>query len=188
MEKHLKQIATDCLKVVVFGPESSGKTTLSRKLAAHYNVSWIEEFAREYLQEKWDKEKKICELDDLLPIAHGQIKLENEYSQKSSKLLICDTDLLETKVYSETYFDGFCDPLLEKYAIQNKYNLYILTDIDIPWVKDDLRDRPNSRLEMFNAFKQALIKYNKPYITVSGDVDKRMQIATKKIDELLIKQ
>ena len=135
MEKHLKQIATDCLKVVVFGPESSGKTTLSRKLAAHYNVSWIEEFAREYLQEKWDKEKKICELDDLLPIAHGQIKLENEYSQKSSKLLICDTDLLETKVYSETYFDGFCDPLLEKYAIQNKYNLYILTDIDIPWVK-----------------------------------------------------
>ena len=78
MEKHLKQIATDCLKVVVFGPESSGKTTLSRKLATHYNVSWIEEFAREYLQEKWDKEKKICELDDLLHIAHGQIKLENE--------------------------------------------------------------------------------------------------------------
>ena len=87
MEKHLKQIETICLKVVVFGPESSGKTTLSRKLATHYNVLWIEEFAREYLQEKWDKEKKVCELDDLLPIAFGQIKLENEYSQKTTKLL-----------------------------------------------------------------------------------------------------
>ena len=188
MEKHLKQIETSCLKVVVFGPESSGKTTLSRKLATHYNVLWIEEFAREYLQEKWDKEKKVCELDDLLPIAFGQIKLENEYSQKSTKLLICDTDLLETKVYSETYYDGFCDPLLEKYAIENKYDLYILTDIDIPWVKDDLRDRPNNREEMFNAFKKALIKYDKPYVLVSGNIDNRMQIATKEIDELLKKQ
>ena len=188
MEKNLKQITSDCLKVVVFGPESSGKTTLSKALALHYNVLWIEEFAREYLQEKWDKEKKVCELDDLLPIAFGQIKLENEYSQKTTKLLICDTDLLETKVYSETYYDGFCDPLLEKYAIENKYDLYILTDIDIPWVKDDLRDRPNNREEMFNAFKKALIKYDKPYVLVSGDVDNRMRNATKEIDKLLKKQ
>ena len=188
MEKNLKQITSDCLKVVVFGPESSGKTTLSKALALHYNVLWIEEFAREYLQEKWDKEKKVCELDDLLPIAFGQIKLENEYSQKTTKLLICDTDLLETKVYSETYYDGFCDPLLEKHAIENKYDLYILTDIDIPWVKDDLRDRPKKREEMFNAFKKTLIKCDKPYILVSGDVDNRMRNATKEIDKLLKKQ
>ena len=167
MEKNLKQVNSDCLKIVVFGPESSGKTTLSKKLAAHYNALWIEEYAREYLQEKWDKEKKICELEDMIPIAVGQIKLENEFSIKSDKLLICDTDLLETKIYSETYYNGFCDPLLEKYAIQNKYDLYILTDIDIPWVKDDLRDRPNNRKEMFNSFKEALNKYKRPYILVS---------------------
>tara|TARA_B100001175_G_scaffold166370_1_gene141058 strand:+ start:787 stop:1350 length:564 start_codon:yes stop_codon:yes gene_type:complete len=187
MEKNLKQIKSDCLKVVVFGPESSGKTTLSRALASHYNVLWIEEFARDYLQEKWDKENKVCELNDLLPIAYGQIKLENEYSQKTNKLLICDTDLLETKVYSETYYDGYCDPLLEKYALKNSYDLYILTNIDIPWEKDDLRDKPNEREKMFNAFKETLVKYHRPYIEVSGSLSKRLDTATKAINNLFNK-
>ena len=187
MEKNLKQTPSNCLKVVLFGPESSGKTTLSRELASYYNTHWVEEYAREYLQNKWDQEKKICELEDIIPISNGQIKLENEFSKKTKNLLICDTDLLETKVYSETYYNGFCDPILEKYAIENKYDLYILTDIDISWVKDDLRDRPNNREEMFNAFKQALITHNKPYILVSGNIDNRMKIATKEIDKLLNK-
>jgi NadR type nicotinamide-nucleotide adenylyltransferase len=185
MEKNLKQTSSDCLKVVLFGPESSGKTTLSRELANYYNTYWVEEFAREYLQNKWDKEKKICELEDIIPIAKGQIKLENEFSKKTSTLLICDTDLLETKIYSEIYYDGFCDPVLKAYALQNKYDLYILTDIDIPWIKDDLRDRPNNREEMFLAFKKALIKYNRPYIVVSGDLKSRMKIATQEIDKIL---
>ena len=87
----------------------------------------------------------------------------------------------------ETYFDGFCDPILEKYAIKNQYDLYILTDIDIPWIKDDLRDKPNNRKEMFDAFKNALIKYNRPFIQVSGDLKTRMKIATNEVDKLLIK-
>ena len=94
-------------------PESSGKTTLSRELAKYYNTIWIEEFAREYLQEKWNKENKTCELKDMLSIAIGQIKLENEFSKKANKILFCDTDLLETKVYFETYYNGFYDPVLE---------------------------------------------------------------------------
>jgi NadR type nicotinamide-nucleotide adenylyltransferase len=185
MEKNLKQANSDCIKVVLFGPESSGKTTLSRELSKYYNTLWVEEFARKYLQKKWDNEKKICELSDIIPIAEGQIKLENEFSIKSSNLLFCDTDILETKIYSETYFNGFCDPVLEKYAIENKYNLYILTNIDTPWVKDDLRDRPNNRKEMFLAFKESLIKYNRPYIQVSGDLKTRMKIAITEIDKLL---
>lgn len=87
MEKNLKQVKSDCLKVVLYGPESSGKTTLSRELAKYYNTIWIEEFAREYLQEKWNKENKACELKDMLPIAIGQIKLENEFSKKTNKIL-----------------------------------------------------------------------------------------------------
>tara|TARA_B100001173_G_scaffold259892_1_gene232920 strand:- start:7127 stop:7687 length:561 start_codon:yes stop_codon:yes gene_type:complete len=185
MEKNLKQANSDCIKVVLFGPESSGKTTLSRELSKYYNTLWVEEFARKYLQKKWDNEKKICELSDIIPIAEGQIKLENEFSIKSSNLLFCDTDILETKIYSEIYFNGFCDPVLEKYAIENKYNLYILTDIDTPWIKDDLRDRPNNRKEMFLAFKESLIKYNRPFIQVSGDLKTRMEIAITEIDKLL---
>ena len=187
MEKNLKQIFSSCLKVVLFGPESSGKTTLSRGLSKYYNTFWVEEFAREYLQKKWNNEKKICELSDILPIAFGQMKLENEFSQKTSKLLFCDTNILETKVYSETYFDGFCDPILEKYTLENQYDLYILTDIDIPWIKDDLRDKPNNRKEMFDAFKNTLIKHNLPYILVSGDLKTRMKVAISEIDKLLIK-
>ena len=115
------------------------------------------------------------------------MKLENEFSQKTSKLLFCDTNILETKVYSETYFDGFCDPILEKYTLENQYDLYILTDIDIPWIKDDLRDKPNNRKEMFDAFKNTLIKHNLPYILVSGDLKTRMKVAISEIDKLLIK-
>ena len=187
MEKNLKQVDTNCLKVVLFGPESSGKTTLSRELSKYYKTLWVKEFARKYLQDKWDREKKTCELSDIIPIAVGQIKSENETSLKVSKLLFCDTDILETKVYSETYFEGFCDPILNKYALENKYDLYILTNIDIPWVKDDLRDRPKSRKQMFNAFKNTLIKYKRPFVEVSGDLKKRMKIAINKIDKLLVK-
>ena len=185
MEKNLKQNPSSCFKVVLFGPESSGKTTLSKLLSKHYNALWVEEFAREYLQTKWDNEKKICELRDILPIARGQMKLENELSLQTSKLLFCDTDLLETKVYSEQYFNNYCDFELEKYALQNHYHLYILTDIDIPWVKDDLRDRPNNRKEMFLAFKQALIKYKKPYVFVSGNIEHRMKTAISEINKSL---
>jgi len=185
MEKNLKQANSNCLKVVLFGPESSGKTTLSRELSKYYNTLWVEEFARRYLQDKWNNEKKRCELSDIIPIAIGQIKLENEFSLKASKLIFCDTDILETKVYSETYFNGFCDPILDKFALENKYDLYILTDIDIPWIKDDLRDKPNNRKTMFLAFKEALIKYNRPYILVSGDLKTRIKIAILEIDKLL---
>ena len=158
MEEKLKQIKTNCKKVVLYGPESTGKTTLSIELAKHYKTNWVPEYAREYLQTIWDNEKRICEPKDMLPIAIGQMKLENELAIKSKSLLICDTNLFETMVYSKYYYGGNCDPLLEKYALKNDYDLYLLTDIDIPWEKDDLRDKPNEREESFEIFKNELIK------------------------------
>ncbi len=188
MEKALKQQPSNCIKVVIFGPESTGKTTLSRQLAKHYNTLWVPEFAREYLQEKWNKQQKICEPEDLLPIAIGQIKLENELAQKTDSVLICDTDLLETKVYSEAYYSGTCDLVLNKYAIENTYDLYFLTYIDTPWEPDDLRDKPNERERMFKAFKNALKTYNKPYVLLKGSEEKRLKKAIEEIDKLLEKQ
>ncbi|XLS28828.1 AAA family ATPase [Flavobacteriaceae bacterium M23B6Z8] len=185
MEETLKQQPSNIIKVVLYGPESTGKTTLSRQLAAHYNTLWVPEYARDYLQQKWDREQKICEPHDLIPIAEGQIKMENELTRKVSEILICDTDLLETKVYSEAYYVGSCDPLLEKYALENKYNLYLLTNIDIPWEKDDLRDKPDKRKEMFIFFKSALDKYQRPYILIKGDRDERFKTAVASIDKLL---
>ena len=185
MEEKLRQKPSDCIKVVLFGPESTGKTTLSRQLARHYNSVWVREYAREYLQDKWNNERKTCEVKDLLPIAKGQIALENDLAQKTNSVLICDTDLLETKVYSEEYYGGFCDPLLEKYALKNTYDLYFLTYIDSPWKADDLRDRPNEREEMFNAFKNALIKHNRPFVLLKGSKEERLKEAVKHIDRLI---
>ena len=185
MEKALKQNNINIIKVVLFGPESTGKTTLSKQLARHYNTVWAPEFAREYLQEKWNNERKTCENSDLLPIARGQMELENNLAEKADKVLICDTDLLETKVYSEEYYGGFVNPKLEEAAIANTYDLYLLTYIDTPWEKDDLRDRPELRIEMFNAFENTLKKYNRPYILLKGDKKTRFDAAVKRIDKIL---
>ena len=185
MEKKLRQEPVNIIKVVLFGPESTGKTTLSNQLARHYHTVWAPEFARDYLQDKWNNERKTCENSDLIPIAIGQMKLENTLAKKADKVLICDTDLLETKVYSEEYYGGFVDPLLDKAAKENTYDLYLLTYIDTPWEADDLRDRPEQRLEMFNAFEKALIKHNCPYLLLKGNKQKRLKEAIKAIDKIL---
>ena len=184
MGKKLKQQPSKCIKIVLFGPESTGKTTLSKQLARHYNSVWVPEYAREYLQNKWNNERKTCEPKDLLPIAIGQMALENTLSQKTDTVLICDTDLLETKVYSEAYYKGICDPVLDKYAQENSYDLYFLTYIDTPWEADDLRDKPNEREYMFKAFENALIKYKKPYVLLKGNKKERLTLAIQQIDEL----
>lgn len=185
MEKELRQDPINIVKIVLFGPESSGKTTLSRHLARHYNTVWAPEFAREYLQEKWNNERKTCEKEDLIPIAIGQMKLENKLAKKADKILICDTDLLETKVYSQEFYEGFVDKRLDEAAHENQYDLYLLTYIDTPWEEDDLRDRPEQRLEMFNAFEKSLKDHNRPYLLLKGDKETRLKTATKAIDKII---
>lgn len=185
MEKTFGQAPVNLVKIVLFGPESTGKTTMSELLAKHYNTVWVPEYAREYLQDKWNNERKTCEKHDLLPIAAGQIKLENDLAKKADRLLICDTDLLETQVYSEAYYDGYVDPMLHEYAIKNVYDLYLLTYIDTPWEADDLRDRPNQREEMYKAFETTLIKYDRPFIRLEGSIKDRFHKAKTAIDDLL---
>ena len=185
MEEKLRQHKANILKVVLFGPESTGKTTLSRQLALHYNTVWVPEYAREYLQKKWNNERKTCENADMAPIAIGQMKFENKLSKKADRILICDTDLLETKVYFETYYDGIVDEELNKYAVENQYDMYFLTYIDTPWEADDLRDKPNERKNMFDAFESSLKKYKRPYVLLKGDQSKRLQKAISIIDPLL---
>lgn len=185
MEEKFEQKPTDLVKVVLFGPESTGKTTLSQQLAEYYNTNWVPEYMRGYLQDKWDREKRSCELKDLLPIAEGQIKEENRAAIHANKVLICDTDLLELKVYSEAYYSGFCDPVIEKYALRNSYDLYLLTYIDVPWEKDDLRDKPADRERMFLNFKETLEKYDRNFVILKGDKTTRLKTAVKHIDKLL---
>lgn len=183
MEENLKQQKSDIIRIALFGPESTGKTTLAKQLAEHFKTSWVAEYARDYLQDKWDKSAQICAIDDMLPIAFGQTKLENDTLLTANKFLFCDTNLLVTKVFSEVYY-GFCDPILEKAALEHEYDLFFLTDIDVPWEKDDLRDKAEGRESVFAVFKQTLIDNNKPFIILSGDKDLRLTNAVAIIEDL----
>jgi nicotinamide riboside kinase len=122
----LKQEPTSVLRVVVFGPESTGKTTLCKDLAAHYKTLWVPEFARVFLQDKWDKKKEGCTREDLITIAQGQMRAENAALSKANKILFCDTNVLVTEIWSETHFDGYCDPIIKEAAKQVCYDLYLL--------------------------------------------------------------
>ena len=184
MEEKLKQRSANCIKVVLFGPESTGKSTLAIQLADHYKTVFVPEYSRIYAEAQLLRDKLLTE-SDVLPIAEGQMQLENEWTPKANTVLICDTDLLETKVYSEAYYGGACDPDLEKYAIENIYDLYFLTYIDIPWEADALRDKPHERETMFLAFENALITYNKPYVLLKGTMEERFKLATNEINELI---
>jgi len=186
MEENLKQLqntGNDIIKIAVYGPESTGKTTLTKQLATHFNTVWAPEFARDYLQEKWNTKQEICVAEDLLPIAIGQMQFENEALQKANKYLFADTCLMITKVFSEIHY-GFCDAKLDKAARKHKYDLFFLTDVDVPWEQDDLRDAPNDRGATLEKFKQALIDNNKPFIILSGNAEMRFQKAIAIIEEL----
>ena len=188
MEENLRQLSngvTKIIKIALFGPESTGKTTLARQLADYYKTEWVPEFARDYLQEKWDSSQQRCTVDDMLPIAYGQAKLENERTLIANKYLFCDTNLMVTKVFSEVYYN-YCDPLLHEAARAHEYDLFFLTDIDVPWEKDDLRDKAEGRESVFAVFKQSLIDNNKPFITISGDQDLRLKKAIASVNDLTL--
>lgn len=185
MEKNLRQQKTTIIKIALFGPESTGKTTLAKQLAAYFETEWVPEFARDYLQNKWEETQHICNADDMMPIAYGQVALENQKLASSKKYLFCDTNLMVTKVFSEMYY-GFCDPALNEAALDHDYDLFFLTDIDVPWEKDDIRDTPKGRETVFSVFKQTLIDTKKPFITLSGDEEFRLAKATAIVESLTI--
>lgn len=187
MEENLRQQPSTCIKVVLFGPESTGKSTLAKKLAEHYNTVFVPEYSRIYAEDKLKRDQLLTK-EDVLPIAEGQMRLENAQVSKANSVLICDTDLLETKVYAEAYYKEPCPPVLKKYALENTYDLYFLAYIDIPWQADDLRDKPHERESMFKAFENELKTYQRPYVLLKGSIEDRFEIATTHIDKLIKQQ
>ncbi|SCY36286.1 nicotinamide-nucleotide adenylyltransferase, NadR type [Nonlabens sp. Hel1_33_55] len=184
MEKIPEQTHFSGLRIVLYGPESTGKSTLAQQLSAHYREPQVEEFARDYLQELFDQNGHICTYDDILPIAIGQRTAENIASAKANKFLFCDTDIVETYVYSMAYFDKVPAELIAAIK-KSKYDHYVLLDVDTPWTDDDLRDKPNERKEMFNRFEAALQEYGYKYTKVSGLGENRLKNAINAIEKLI---
>lgn len=184
MEQSLAQATTDCLKFVIYGPESTGKTTLAEQLAEHYQTLWVPEFSRDYLQEKWDLTQTICEESDLLPIAKGQMAAENSTALKANRVLFLDTNVRTTVLYAHHYY-GRCPELLTTLIAEQQYTLYFLTDIDVPWEADDLRDQPNDRERLFAKFQADLDAHQLPYVLLQGDERRRLSEAIKVVDAYL---
>ncbi len=188
MEKNNQQPQTtskNLLKVVFFGPESTGKTTLSQDLAKQFNTSWAPEFMRTYLQKKWDLHKEVCQIDDLIPIAEGQLQNEAFAEKYAKNVVFYDTNLLQLKVYSEVYYNGFCPEKIKSWVQNNKYDLYFLLYIDIPWEADDLRDKPDDREHMFQIFEEKLKQQNINYKVLKGNYNRRLKEANDVVEKLL---
>ena len=171
------------INVAILGAESTGKTTLCRDLAVHFGCPWVPEYMRTYLQAKWDNEQLTCTWDDLLPIAQGQIELENELAKQAAQTsdsgyLFCDTSLFELMVYSNWYY-GDCPKALSQAALAHHYDTILLTEVDIPWVADDLRDSPHQREDISTYFASQLTLHNKTFQRIGGDREERVQQVVK---------
>lgn len=167
------------IKVAIIGPECTGKSTLSEYLAQHYNTCWVQEYARTYL----DKLNRPYKETDLLKIAHEQIQAEDEGLAQANKILICDTNLLVIKVWSDFKF-GRCSEEILNLMRSRTYDLHLLTYIDVPWQEDPLREHPDKREALWKIYKQELEKQNLFFVDVKGERDKRRKIAVEAIDNL----
>jgi NadR type nicotinamide-nucleotide adenylyltransferase len=174
-------------KIVILGPESTGKSTLCQQLAFHYETLWVKEYAREYLLANGTD----YSFDSLLTIAKGQIELEEtavrELQNDSFTLpLFIDTDMYVLKVWCEFVFDK-CHHWILNQVVERKYDLYLLCNIDLPWVADELREYPDleSRERLFHYYKDIMVNQKVPWVSIDGDYDDRLQKAIIAVDGIL---
>ncbi|MBL6658032.1 MAG: ATP-binding protein [Flavobacteriales bacterium] len=150
-------------KIVIIGPECTGKSTLTKALANHFNTAYVREYAREYIDNLNGNYKE----DDILTIAQKQIELEDN-AIANNKYLFLDTDLIVCKVWSEFKY-GQCNPWILKQIEKRHYDYYLLCDIDIPWINDGQREHPNHRQELFDTYNIELTELNKSFTVISGE-------------------
>ena len=173
-------------KIVVIGPESTGKSTLCKQLAEHFKTGWVQEYAREFLETYGT----AYDFNDLYKIAEGQIQHEEDAvfnsqpTTHNSQLLFVDTDLYVIKVWSEFVFNK-CDNRILTHIANRKYDLYLLCNTDVPWVKDSLREYPDlkTREKLFEYYKDAMLNQHVPWIEVKGNYEERLAMAIDAVNE-----
>ena len=182
-------------KIVILGPESTGKSTLCEELAQHYDALWCPEFAREYLLTYGMN----YDYDDLLTIARGQLAMEDEYSIKAQKewneqknkhtrcpVLFIDTNMYVMKVWCEFVF-GKCHSFIIDQIVDRKYDGYLLCNTDLPWEKDELREYPNEeiRQHLYLMYKDIMVNQHIPWVDIKGNDENRLKKAIEGLQPIL---
>jgi nicotinamide riboside kinase len=162
-------------RICLIGPECTGKTTLAQQLAAHFGVPWVPEFVREYAE----RVRRPLTVDDVEPIAMGELALLE--AAPGDGLLILDTDLISTMVYSRHYYGG-CPEWIVTEALVRRADLYLLTGIEVPWSGDDVRDSAEARSILHRAFASALDALDAYVVALSGSPETRFAAAKLAID------
>ncbi len=157
-------------KIVLTGPESTGKTTLAQQLATHYKTHWVEEYARIYI----DALDRPYVEKDLLEIAKGQIQNEEKSRLKAQNFLFIDTDLITIKIWAE-YRYKHCDEWILQQIQERHYDLYLLCATDIAWEYDPQRENPHDREKLFQLYIKELEFYKKHFWVVEGDKMSRLK-------------
>jgi len=184
-------------KIVIIGPESTGKSSLCEALARHYQTEWVPEYAREYLT----RHGMNYRLEDLRTIAEGQLTLEDRYAAEAEEigekaaervvaagrnLLFIDTDMYVMKVWSEFVF-GSCDAWILQRIVERKYDAYLLCRTDLPWADDPLREYPDgsAREQLFHIYRDCLINQSVPWAEVGGQGEDRIAAGIAAVERLL---
>lgn len=184
---HFWDFISDCAKpyfvkkICVFGPESTGKSTLTQKLAQYFHTDFVEEYARKIIE----KRNGNLKYEDMTVIAKGHDKDVCFAAVNADKMLFVDTDAITSKIWSIKLF-GRYPKILDDIIEKTDYDLYILLDVDVPWVDDIVRYFPDERREFFNLCESELKKYGKKYVIISGDFEERFEKSIKAIEENIL--
>lgn len=174
----MERSSEDILRIAVVGPESSGKSTLCSLLAERLEAPRVDEFARAYL----GRLGRPYVEGDLLHIARGQCAWEDAAALRARRLIVCDTDMITIRIWSEEKF-GRCHPWIIQQSEHRSYDLWLLCAPDIPWEADPLRENPHDRDRLFEVYEKMLIRLGKPYRIIRGAHEERLQAALLAIAE-----
>ncbi len=175
-------------RVRIVGPESTGKSTLTKQLAAHFQTAYADEYARRLLDEYVAHGVRVpgeVRFEDLSMIARGQRATEEAMAERAERVLFCDTDLWTT-VYWSKFYHGRCSGWIAEAAAKQSYALTLLLSPDVPWVADAQRPMPElqQRQAMFAWWKAHLEARHEPFVVLSGSWDERWQSAVTAVEAM----
>jgi NadR type nicotinamide-nucleotide adenylyltransferase len=168
------------VRIAITGPESTGKSELAKQLSIYYKTIFVPEIAREYLA----KLGKAYVFEDIVKIAKEQLETENALAGKAKNILFCDSDMVVTKIWSSFKY-GKCDPWIRAKVKSHRYDLYLLCNIDLPWVEDPLRENPGQREELFGIYLKELQELKANFEIISGTGMERTENAILAVEQAL---